>query len=458
MIQQSKRLCLPLIVALAVGLPGMAAGAAEDQANQDIIKIVIDALKSNDPQMQSGVMGIVRNMPGPKVTKALVQELPKLPAAGQVQLLSALGDRGDATALPAVIEAGKSQEESVRVAALRAVGQLGSVADIPLLAERAAASKGAEQKAAREGLYRLRGPEVDAAILKNLSAASGGVKAELIDAVGERNIAGAIETLLKTGKDEDRKVRLESLRVLKIVAKPQDMPALVNLLLETKNEADRGEAEKMVAAVAHKIEDKAHQSAAVQAVLPNVKDVPDRASLLRVLGRIGDASSLPTLRTALGSREAEIQDAAIRALSDWPTAEPVPDLLKVAQTSTNPVHKVLALRGFVRLLALESDRPAEQTIDLYKKAMDLAGDATEKKRVLSGLANTKSLAALNMAAGYLDDLALHLEAESAAVRIAPAVVAANPVRVKEVLQKVIQGTKNDAIREQAQQIVSEIKP
>lgn len=445
-----------LMTGCAVGLPAMAMGAA-DQENQDIIPIVIDALRSNDPEMQSGVMGIARSIPGPEFTKALIAELPKLSAMAQVQLLSALGDRGDAAALPAVIAAGKAQDESVRVAVLRAVGQLGTAANIPLLAERAAATRGAEQKAAREGLYRLRGADVDAAILKSLAEASPGVKVELIDAIGERNIAGAVEMLLKTGKDEDRRVRLESFRVLRIVAKPEDLPALVNLLLETKNEADRGEAEKVVAAVAHKVEDKAHQSAAVQAVLTNVKDIPDRASLLRVLGRIGDAGSLPILRNALGSREAEIQDAAIRALSDWPIAEPVPDLLKVAQTSTNPVHKVLALRGFVRLLGLESDRPAEQTMDLYKKAMDLAGDVSEKKRVLAGLASTKSLAALNMVAGYLDDLALHLEAESAAVRIAPAVVAANPQRVKEVLQKVIQGTKNDTIREQAQQIVSQIK-
>ena len=458
MVWESKRPFLLLMAAAALGLSGVAAAGAGDQPNQDIINMVIDALKSNDPQMQSGAITIVRDIPGPEVTKALVQELPKLPATGQVQLLSVLGDRGDVTALPAVIEAGKSQEESVRVAALRALGQLGGVANVLLLAERAAAGKGAEQKAAREGLYRLRGAQVDAEILKSLPSASPAVKAELIDAIGERNIAGAVETLLKAGKDEDRKVRLESLRVLRIVAKPEDMPALVNLLLETENEADRGEAEKMVAAVAHKIEDKTRQSAAVQAVLPNVKEAPDRASLLRVLGRIGDAGSLPTLRAALDSREPQVQDAAIRALSDWPTAEPVPDLLKVAQTSANQVHKVVALRGFVRLLGLESDRPAEQTIDLYKKAMDLANDATEKKRVLAGLARTQSLAALNMAAGYLEDVALHLEAESAAVRIAPAVVAANPQRVKEVLQKVIQGTQNDAIRAQAQQIISQIKP
>lgn len=457
MAHESKRLSL-FLVAVTIGLSAVAAIRAAEEVNQDIINMVIDELKSNDPQRQSGAIAIVRDIPGPEVTKALVQQLPKLPPTGQVQLLSALGDRSDATALPAVIEAGQSQDESVRVAALRALGQLGTVANIPLLAERAAATKGTEQKAAREGLYRLRGAEVDGTILKSIPSANPAVKAELIDAIGERNIAGAIETLLKTGKDEDRKVRMESLRVLRIVAKPEDVPALVNLLLETKNDADRGEAEKMVAAVAHKIEDKAHQSAPVQAVLPNVKDIPDRACLLRVLGRIGDASSLPTLRTALSSKEVEIQDAAIRALSDWPTAEPVPDLLKVAQTSTNQVHKVVALRGFVRLLGLESDRPAEQTIDLYQKAMDLAGDATEKKRVLAGLASTKSLAALNMAAGYLDDVALHLEAESAAVRIAPTVVAANSQRVKEVLQKVIQGTKNDTIREQAQQIVAEIKP
>jgi len=457
MIWESKRFFLLLMAALAAGMPGVAVAGAGDQPDQDIINMVIDALKSNDPQMQSGAIAIVRDIPGPEVTKALVQELPKLPATGQVQLLSVLGDRSDVTALPAVIEAGKSSDESVRVAALRALGQLGGVANVALLAERAAASKGAEQKAAREGLYRLRGAEVDAAILKTVLSADPGVKAELIDAVGERNIAGAVETLLKAGKDENRKVRLESFRVLRIVAKPEDLPALVNLLLETDNEADRGEAEKMVAAVAHKIEDKARQSAAVQAVLPNVKDALDRASLLRVLGRIGDAGSLPTLRAALTSREPEVQDAAIRALSDWPTAEPVPDLLKVAQTSANQVHKVVALRGFVRLLGLPSDRTAEQTIDFYKKAMELASDATEKKRVLAGLATTKSLAALNMAAGYLDDVALHLEAESAAVRIAPAVVAAQPQRVTEVLQKVIQGTQNDSIRAQAQQIVGQIK-
>jgi HEAT repeat protein len=456
MARQSKKLGVLLAMAFAMVLATAAAVAvAQDDTNQEIIKQVIDALKSSDPQMQTGAITIVREIPGAEVTKALAQELPKLAAAAQVQLLSALADRGDALALPAVVETLKSPDESVRVAALKAVGQLGSAANVPLLAQRAAAAKGIEQKAARESLYRLRGAEVDAAILQNLPSAPAGVKVELVGAIGERNIADAIKPLLATAADEDRKVRLESFKVLKTVAKPDDLPALVNLLLEVKSDSDRGEAEKMVAAVAHKIEDKGRQATAVLAVLPNVKETVGRASLLRALGRIGDSSSLPALQAALTSREPEIQDAAIRALSDWPTPEPVADLVKVAQTSENKVHKVLALRGFVRLLSLDSSRPAEEVIDLYKKAMDLAGDAAEKKRVLSGLAAAKSPAALTMAAQYLDDLTLHLEAESAAVQIAQATVGSDPQRTKEVLQKVIQGTKNDTLRQQAQQMLAQ---
>ena len=454
MVLQSKRLCLLLIAALVFGLLG---SAGADEANQEIINMVIDALKSPDPEMQTGAIAIVRDIPGEDVTKALAVELPKLPAVAQVQLLSALADRGDATALPAVVEASTSKDESVRVAALKAIAQLGNVSSVPVLAQRAATSRGAEQKAARESLYRLRGQEIDAAILQGLPSAEPAVRVELIGAVGERNIAGAVETLLKTARDEDRKVRVESLKVLKVVGKPEDLPALVNLLLKVKADSDRNEAEKTVAAVAHKIEEQNRQAAAVTAVLPNIKDTANRASLLRVLGRIGDSSALPTLRTALTTREAEIQDAAIRALSDWPTPEPIPDLLKVAQTSENRVHKILALRGFVRLLGLESDRSAEETIELYRKAMDLAGDAPEKKRVLSGLASTKSLAALDLAAQYLDDLALHLEAEFAAVQIAQAVYGSYPQRVKEVLQKVIQGTKHDPIREKAQGLIAQIE-
>jgi HEAT repeat protein len=112
--------------------------------------------------------------------------------------------------------------------------------------------------------------------------------------------------------------------------------------------------------------------------------------LLSVLGKIGDNTALPVLTAALKDADAEVQTAAIRALAEWPAPEPVVDLLEVAENSDNKVHRILALRGFVRLLGLESERPAEETVAMYKEAMGLAADVSEKRRVLSGLANTKS--------------------------------------------------------------------
>jgi len=444
---------------------------AESEAgpqSDDAITLVIDILRSGEQGMQAVAMSMVREMPGTEVTKALIKELPNLSPAAQMQLLSALADRGDRTALPAVIKATKAEEPFVRVAALKALGQLGDASSVTLLAQTAANSRaarlgegrsrsGEEQKAARESLYRLRGPKVDEAILAEISSADLTVKVELIRSVGERNIIAGVQTLLKTAQDPDSKVQRESFKVLKVIADQKYLPALVELLLNIKSTSVHSEAEKTIAAVAHKIEDKNRQAEAVLAALPSVQDTPKRCWLLSVLGRIGDDSALPELRKALNNGGAKEQDAAIRALSDWPNSKPLNDLLKIAKTSDNQIHRILALRGFVRLLGLESDRPAKETIKLYRQAMDLAPSIPEKIMVLSGLANVKSLAALEMAASYLQDEALQQEVEVAVVKITEGTFESHPQQTKDILNKLIQTSKNDSLRQQAQKIVKQIK-
>ena len=426
-------------------------GASEQN---EAVGIVLDILRSDDQEMQAAAIAMVKEMPGTEVTEALAKELPNLSAKSKVQLLSALGDRGDVAARPAVVAAVKSEDQSVRIAALRALGQLGDDSSVELLAQSAAGAKGAEQKAARDSLYRLRGPNVDKVILATIPKAEAKTKVELISSVGQRNITAGVGTLLQTAKDSDRKVRTGSLRMLKVIAGPENLPALVELLINAKSSSDRTEAQKTIAAVAHRITDKNRQAEAVLAAIPSVKETAARCSLLNVLGRIGDNSSLPVLTASLKDENIDIQTAAIRALADWLTSEPVAELLKVAENSGNKVHRILALRGFVRLLGLASDRPAGETIELYKKAMSLAPDASEKKKVLSGLANTKSLAALQMAAGYLGDETLSVEAGAAVVNIAGGIYADNPEQAKGMLNQIIKTTKSDSLREQAQEVIN----
>ena len=439
-------------------LPTVSQVAASEEPEAEAITIVIDALKSNDPAMQAGAIALVRDIPGEGVTRALAKELPNLPAAGQIQLLSALADRGDRTALPAVIRATKAKETSVRIAALKALGQLGDASSVTLLARTAAETRGEEQRAAQESLYRLRGPKIDEAVLAEIRSAEPKVKIELIQAIGQRNIAAGVQTLLKTAQDADSKVQRESFKVLKIVADEKHLRSLVELLLNVSSDSVRREAEKTVAAVAHKIEDRNRQAEVVLAALPGVKDIKGRCSLLSVLGKIEDDSALGVLRAALKDKEAKVKDAAIRALSSWPNPKPIDDLLKIAKTSDNQIHRILALRGFVRLIGLDGGRPEKETAKLYQHAIDLASNVSEKRMVLSGLANAKSVVALVLAANYMVDEAVREEAEVAVVKIAQAIYGSYPQQTKSLLEKmIIQTSKSKALREEAQKVIDQIE-
>jgi HEAT repeat protein len=426
-------------------------------APQEAVKLVVDAIKSGDPATQAAAISLVRQIPGTEATQTIAAELPNLSAAGQVQLLSALADRGDPAALPVVVTASKAQNQQVRIAALKTLASLGDSSTVALLAQTAAVTDGAERQTARESLYNLNSPGVNEAIVELISTSDPNVKVELIRSVGERNIKGALQTVLKTANDPDSNVRLESIKVLKDLAQPQLLPALVDVLINAKSDAELKEAGKTLVSVAHKSAAENAATAAVLNVLGSVKDVSVRCALLETLGSIGDVNALDVLRTSLKDDSAEVQTAAVRALSDWPNAAPAADLLKIAKSSRNQTHRALALRGYVHLIALVSDRPAEETVKMFRQAMALTKNNDERKMILAALANVKGIESLNMAAAYLDDQALQQEAGAAVVKIAESTLKSNPDETKSILEKVLKTTKSDSLRQRAQELINQIK-
>jgi len=282
-----------------------------------------------------------------------------------------------------------------------------------LLASKAASSRGKESQIARESLYRLSGPDIDDTILKTIPDVEPAVKVELIRSLAERGVTKGVDLLFTTAKDEDSKVRVESLKSLGVLAAP--------------------------------------------GVLPTVKDETSRGSLLQVLGRIGDRKALGILRKSLRSKSDVIKTAAIRALTDWPTPEPAEDLLEVAKTSKNKVHQVLALRGYIRLVDVMHTHPASVTLKMYKTAMELATEANEKRMVLSALANVQSVEALNWAMNYLNDPLLKGEAQAAAVRIAREIYRSYPDECKKAMEKILTTNPSEQVKNNAERVLRYIQ-
>ena len=380
-------------------------------------EVLAAALRSKDPVYRSAAARLVGEISDKEAVRSIARSFPQYPPAVQVQLLAPLARSGDPEARTTVLSAISSKKQEVRVAAMRAAGTMGDAAAVRPLIQRAAGAKGAEKKEARTGLATLNAPGVDDSLVALLPGSGDRQRAEIVRALGERKAEAAVPTLMQTARDRSAAVRGESFKALRPLAGPEHVPALVDMLVRSRDEAERKELESTVAAAARRNPDRNVQDSAVVAAYSRTKDRGVRTSLIAVCGSVGAPASLPVLRGALKEADREIRLAAIRALSSWPTPEPFPDLWAVAGGKGTTAEKTLALRGSVRLLGMDSSRAPAEKIKLFREAMTIAPNDAERKTLLSAVGESRSSAGLETAAGYFPDSTLRPEAEAAVLTI-----------------------------------------
>ena len=381
-------------------------------------KIISDVLKSKQTGLHSAAVSRVSSIEDNSIINASCERLPHLETPIQVQLIAALSGRNSPDILPALVKAANSKEEEVRAAALEALGQQGDASTVYLLARRAAAAKGAEQKAARTSLYGLSAAGVDRAIIRNLIAVTDpGIRIELFQAVAERRIEegkGVVLSMAKYGVPECRRA---ALKALKVIARPEDLPELIAVLKKAKTGTVRKEAESAIAAAVEKSAVAADRAEAVLRAYRQEQNSEIRCSLLRVLGKIGCNTTLPALRSALAEKNEKIRDTAIRVLSGWPHPAAQDDLFAVAKSTGNMVHHVLTLQGYIRLLRADKYRSPASMARRFKEALHSARRVEEQREVLAALPDFASQDALAVAESCLKKNELAAEAKQAVEKI-----------------------------------------
>jgi len=398
----------PLAVRIAA-LQGMLAVSGDSGA-----AILVKAMTDADPRMQGGGLAALRSSPSIP-SAALAAELGKLPPGIQPQVVLALADRGQANALPIVLNALKSDNEAVRQAAIEALGSVGDAKCVQTLAV-IAASKDKTADAARSSLNRMGAKGCTEAMIDLLKVAKPPVQVELIAALSARNAGEASPALLETASGSDEAVRRASFSALKRLAGPEQAPALVGFLLKGLGDSEAGEAESAALAAIRRTSDESAQCKPVVAAWPRAATPAAKRSLLRLMTKTGGKEALAIVKTACDDGDKDVKDAAVRALIDWPDAQPVQDVLTLAQCAPDETHKVLALRGFVRMIGV-SDADDKQMIELYGKAMALAQRADEKKLVLAALPDLPIDEAKAMARECEKDPALATAAKVAVEKI-----------------------------------------
>lgn len=380
---------------------------------------VLAALRQERCPLSLAAAGLVPVLPGAEVAARVAAELPGVPVSVQPVVIAALAERGDRAALSAVVAAAASPELAVRVAAARALERLGDESTALVLARLAAEAEPRSdlQAAARTSLDRLPGPGVDGALVEGLAAAAAPVQREIVRALGARMAVGAVGVLLRMAGSEDRGVASESLASLSELAGSEHLPALVALFPAAEVSQTLSRLEGVVVTVSRRAADPDAGVAAVAAALGGDLSPAARASLLAVLGKLGRPAGLEVLYGALAHPDGEVRKAAIRALADWPDAAPMERLRQVSIESADEAHRVLALRGYARQLAMPSRRPMAETLRLYREAFGLARGDAERRSLLLGLGEVVHPEALALAREFISQESLRDDAVRAAVRI-----------------------------------------
>ena len=186
----------------------------------------------------------------------------------------------------------------------------------------------------------------------------------------------------------------------------------------------------------------------------------EKAKLFPLLRDFGGQQALDAVVAGTKSSDAAVEEAAVRALADWPEARALGDILVVFTGAESAARRRLVLDAYMRLVR-GAGRSREHVLVLYKDALAAARNAAEKKVILGGLSRLKSSGSLELVTSFLDDETLQMDAAAAVVSIIrPRRSGRGGLRGEAAiaaLRKVIAIAGDDGLRQEAESVLKKLE-
>jgi HEAT repeat protein len=257
---------------------------------------------------------------------------------------------------------------------------------------------------------------VNEAIARLLESTDAPTRSLALALVTGRRIEAALPVLVKMSAGTDAAAAAEAVKALPALGTPAELPGLVKILVAQSDGGLRTAVEGAASSICTRATDR---EACGQALIPalDLSAAPAaRIAILGLLPRVKTAAALAAAQKVLAQEaDAEVRQAALRALADWPDLTAAPALLAAAKAPKGPTDAVVALRGCLRLAGFK-DQPVAERFSMYRSVLELAARPDEKKQALAGLADLPSPDALTLLTKYLSDPALAADAAQATLR------------------------------------------
>lgn len=441
----SKRLYEALLTAEpAVIQLGALRGLCRVEGATGVDRVLRYLSSATDTPTRRRAAAIAAELSEADTTARLTQALTGAKPEAQSALLEALEMRKDTSATPAVVALLRSDSAEVRLAALSTLKTIGDASAVNALTERAASSDEAERDLARLALQRLRGAEVDRALIafaQSEGAAAG--RGEALRALAERHCDEAKPLFEHCLSDANADIRRGACAALDKVGVSANLAAIAQALQSEKDDGCRETAEDAIASITLREPESEERTAPLIAALAQ-SEAATQASLLRVLGRVQGVAALSAIRQKLNSTEPVVRDAAIRSLCKWENPAAIDDLLQLSNTAQG-ADLALSLRAVARLVKKDDKRSDSDRLGILQRVFHHAPSDDERKLVLGALAALQSRDALSSALMVVSMPELRDEAALAAVAIARNLAVAYPTDSQDAVKELRNSGAGEAV-------------
>ncbi len=430
------------------------------------VKLMIAAIEQDDPMLRAAGIANSSLLKGPEVTRKLISAIETAESNTQVLLVEALGRRDGPLVKDAVTAAAGSKEVDVRIAAYDVLAHVGDASSAALLCN--ALNQNPTRRQVDTILACLRRMSADGAdrvIVEALNRTDAPVKSLLIRVISDRRYRPAAEMLYGYTGDKNPAVAKAALRAIGSLGNYQGVPNLIDVVLESPNETVAEEAVRAIIAITRRGERRATRDERretrdvgelILGRLEKVDSAAGRCSLMRVLAAAPGEDSLKWLQAASKDRNARVRDCAVRTLADYPEATAARILLDIFETTQNKAHRILALRGCIRLCKT-TDISAEKAVKLCRQAMQEAATVPEEKLILSALAEVVHPEALQITLDAMERPAVKTEASLAVIALAEKVAATDPAAASAGAEKILGDSTLSELHPRARQVIDAIK-
>ncbi|MCX7006323.1 MAG: HEAT repeat domain-containing protein [Kiritimatiellaeota bacterium] len=416
---------------------------------------VIAALKGDDPVLDQAVVPALLALPPKTAASALTKELPSLTAEKKIVALRTL------SAIPGISPFGEDLNgclndatPAVQLAAVEAAVQLGNAQNIATLVTKLA-DDGDLGKAAKQALTDLQRDGVAAELIKAAGAGDPKLRVTVLAVLADRRDPSVLPALYTLTEDKEVKVRRAATKSIGTLGGEADVAKLVGLLLASKDSGDRDSFASATSAIAARqpvVETRAFQ---VIAGLEKAH-AEGKVLLLGVLSALGGKPACEAVRVCLASMTPDVRKAAVKAFAEWPDAMPLDHLKIIAKEDASDINRILAMRGYIRELALVNMKP-DKRLAAYKEMFALAARPEERRAVFAGLTDSPSLPVLQFLEGHLKDEGVKAEALTAYEKIAEELIKPKKNEAKAALERVIAQTDDKNLRKRAENALKKIK-